>query len=81
MGRASLDVMGLRVERIPTLGDNYTYLIVCEATGEAAVVDAPEAQPVIRRVDEVGCRLTRVLFGGCPGGRRPQRLRHRDPRR
>ncbi len=53
--------MGLRVERIPTLGDNYTYLIVCEATGEAAVVDAPEAEPVIRRVDDVGCRLTRVL--------------------
>jgi hydroxyacylglutathione hydrolase len=28
--------MGLRVERIPTLRDNYTYLIVCERSGEAA---------------------------------------------
>jgi hydroxyacylglutathione hydrolase len=53
--------MGLRVERIPTLGDNYTYLIVCEDTGEAAVVDAPEAAPVVRRIDEVGCRLVKVL--------------------
>ena len=53
--------MGLRIERIPTLGDNYTYLIVCEATGEAAVVDAPEADPVIKRIDAVGARVTRVL--------------------
>ncbi len=53
--------MGLRVERIPTLRDNYTYLIVCEATGEAAVVDAPEEAPVVRRVEESGARVTKVL--------------------
>jgi hydroxyacylglutathione hydrolase len=53
--------MALRIERIPTLGDNYTYLLVCEESGEAAVVDAPEAEPVIRRVDAVGCRVTKVL--------------------
>ncbi len=53
--------MGLQVERVPTLGDNYTYVIVCEDTGEAAVVDAPESEPVIRRVDELGARVTKVL--------------------
>ena len=53
--------MGLRVERIPTLRDNYTYLIVCEETGEAAVVDAPEAEPVVRRVESVGANVTKVL--------------------
>jgi hydroxyacylglutathione hydrolase len=53
--------MGLRVERIPTLRDNYTYLIVCEATGEAAVVDAPEARPVLERVDSLGCRVVKIL--------------------
>jgi hydroxyacylglutathione hydrolase len=53
--------MGLRIERIPTLGDNYTYLIVCEDTGEAAVVDAPEADPVVRRVEAVGAKVTKVL--------------------
>ncbi len=53
--------MGLRIERIPTLGDNYTYLLVCEATGEAAVVDAPEAGPVLRRVEQVGARVTNIL--------------------
>jgi hydroxyacylglutathione hydrolase len=53
--------MGLRIERIPTLGDNYTYLLVCEATGEAAVVDAPEAPPVLKRAEQVGARVTKIL--------------------
>ncbi len=49
------------VERIPTLGDNYTYLIIDEATNEAAAVDAPEAGPVVARVDALGVNLTKVL--------------------
>ena len=53
--------MSLQVERIPTLRDNYTYLLVCEKTGEAAVVDAPEAAPVERRVEQLGARVTKVL--------------------
>ncbi len=53
--------MSLRIERIPTLGDNYSYLLVCEETGEAAVVDAPEADPVIARVEEARCRVTKIL--------------------
>jgi len=53
--------MGLRVERIPTLRDNYTYLLICESSGEAAVVDAPEAEPVLRRVEATGARVTKVL--------------------
>ncbi len=53
--------MGLHVERIPTLGDNYTYLITCEESGESAVVDAPEEEPVVRRIDALGAKLTRVL--------------------
>jgi len=53
--------MGLRVERIPTFGDNYTYLIICEETGEAAVVDAPEDAPVVRRVEATGARVVKIL--------------------
>jgi hydroxyacylglutathione hydrolase len=53
--------MGLRIERIPTLADNYTYLVACEETGEAAIIDAPEAAPVIERVAALGCNVTRVL--------------------
>jgi hydroxyacylglutathione hydrolase len=53
--------MALHVERIPTLRDNYTYLLVCGKTGEAAVVDAPEAEPVLRRVEKLGARVRKVL--------------------
>ena len=53
--------MGLRVERIPTLRDNYTYLLVCEVTGEAAIVDAPEGEPVVKRVAATGARVTKIL--------------------
>ena len=51
----------MRVERIPTLTDNYTYLIIDEGTGEAAIVDAPEADPVVRRVEQLGVRVSKIL--------------------
>jgi hydroxyacylglutathione hydrolase len=53
--------MSLRIERIPTLRDNYTYLLICDATGEAAIVDAPEAAPVVARVEATGARLAKIL--------------------
>ena len=53
--------MALRIERIPTWKDNYTYLLLCEETGEAAVVDAPEAEPVTKRVAASGARVTQIL--------------------
>jgi len=53
--------MPLRIERIPTLRDNYTYLLVCEQSGEAAVVDAPELEPVARRVAASGAAVMKIL--------------------
>jgi hydroxyacylglutathione hydrolase len=53
--------MGLRIERVPTLSDNYTYLVICEETGEAAIIDAPEAAPVMQRADALGCHVVKVL--------------------
>ena len=53
--------MGLQIERIPTFGDNYTYLVICEETRAAAVIDAPEAAPVIRRVEETGAKVDKIL--------------------
>ncbi len=53
--------MSLQIERIPTWRDNYTYLVICEETREAAVVDAPEVEPVVQRVDETGARVTKIL--------------------
>ena len=53
--------MALRVERVPTLKDNYSYVLVCEQTGDAAIVDAPEVEPLVKRVDALGCKVTHIL--------------------
>jgi len=53
--------MALQIERIPTFQDNYTYLAICEGTREAAVIDAPEAGPVIDRVQRTGATVTQIL--------------------
>ena len=53
--------MGLQIERIPTFSDNYTYLVICEDTREAAIIDAPEADPVIERVEDTGAQVTQIL--------------------
>ena len=39
-----------RVVTVPCLKDNYAYLVVCGATGEAAVVDPSEGPPVLEAV-------------------------------
>lgn len=53
--------MGLQIERIPTLGDNYTYLVICDETREAAIIDAPEEDPVITRVIETNATVKLIL--------------------
>ncbi len=53
--------MPLQIERIPTLRDNYSYLLVCDATREAAIVDAPEAAPVLARVEALAARVVAIL--------------------
>jgi hydroxyacylglutathione hydrolase len=53
--------MALQIERIPTLGDNYTYLLICDETNQAAVVDAPEAAPVVARVEKTGAQVVKIL--------------------
>jgi len=53
--------MGLRIERIPTFSDNYTYLAICDETNQAAIIDAPEEDPVVRRVDALGVDVQLIL--------------------
>lgn len=53
--------MPLRIERIPTFGDNYTYLAICDATNDAAIIDAPEEDPVVARVDATGANVRLIL--------------------
>jgi len=51
----------MRVVQIPLLRDNYAYLVVCEATREAAVVDPSEAGPVLRQVEKEEVNLKAIL--------------------
>ena len=46
---------------IPLLKDNYGYLLVCEKTNRAGIVDPSEGEPVWRRVREEGVDLTAIL--------------------
>ena len=50
----------MRVVPVPCLKDNYAYLVVCERTGQAAVVDASEAEPVLAAVKREGVKLVAI---------------------
>lgn len=50
-----------RIIQIPLLRDNYGYLVVCEQTNLAAVVDPSEAEPVLRQVEKEKVNLTAIL--------------------
>jgi len=43
------------------MGDNYTYLAICDETQEAAIIDAPEEDPVVRRVEATGAKVKLIL--------------------
>jgi hydroxyacylglutathione hydrolase len=51
----------MRIVQIPLLRDNYGYLAVCEATGEAAVIDPSEAEPVLQRIDKEKVAVKAIL--------------------
>ena len=51
----------MKVIGIECLSDNYSWLVVCEATGKAAVVDPSDGKVVVRAVREAGVELERVL--------------------
>jgi hydroxyacylglutathione hydrolase len=51
----------MRVTPIPCLKDNYAYLVVCEDTGQAGVVDPSEAGPVLRAVQDAHVELVAIL--------------------
>jgi len=51
----------MRVVVVPVLEDNYAYLIIDEATKEAAAVDPAEAHIVLARAAEEGVNIVSVL--------------------
>jgi len=50
----------MRVVTVPCLGDNYAYLVVCEATQTAAVVDPADAEPVLAAASREGVSLRAI---------------------
>ncbi len=54
--------MPLEIITIPCLSDNYAFLIHNPATGETALVDAPEAPPIEAALKERGWKLNQILL-------------------
>lgn len=52
--------MPLELVTVPCLADNYAFLLHETATGETALVDAPEAAPILRALDERGWKLSEI---------------------
>jgi len=56
------NTMTLEFETVPCLSDNYAYLVHDPDTGATAVVDVPEAQPIVDALERRGWTLTDVLL-------------------
>jgi len=54
--------MPLTLKAVPCLRDNYAYLIHDPASGRTAVVDVPEAEPVLQALAQSGWTLTDILI-------------------
>lgn len=51
----------MRIVPVPCLSDNYAYLVICEETGQAGVVDPSEAAPVLKALADEGVTLVAIL--------------------
>ena len=51
----------MKIVQIPLLRDNYGYLIVCEKTKKAAVIDPSEADPVLARLEQESVEFEAIL--------------------
>ena len=54
--------MPFEVITLPCLSDNYAYLVHNPASGETALVDAPEAAPIRAALEDRGWGLDRILI-------------------
>ncbi|MBF0287350.1 MAG: hydroxyacylglutathione hydrolase [SAR324 cluster bacterium] len=51
----------MKIIPIPCLSDNYSYLIICEKTGQAGVVDPAEFSPVWEKIHQQSIELVAIL--------------------
>lgn len=54
--------MPLEIVTIPCLSDNYAFLAHDAASGQTALVDAPESGPILAELDKRGWKLSHVLL-------------------
>jgi hydroxyacylglutathione hydrolase len=54
--------MTLTIVTVPCLADNYAFLAHDAASGETAVIDVPDAAPILAALAERGWRATQVLL-------------------
>ena len=54
--------MPLEIVTIPCLSDNYAFLAHDAASGETALIDAPEAEPILAELSRRGWSLSHVLL-------------------
>ncbi len=52
--------MPLEIVTIPCLKDNYAFLLHSDDTGETAVVDVPEAAPILAALEDRGWQLSEI---------------------
>jgi hydroxyacylglutathione hydrolase len=53
--------MSVEVRLVPCLSDNYAVLLRDAASNMVAVIDAPEAEPIFKALDEANWKLTHIL--------------------
>jgi len=51
----------MKIIQIPLLRDNYGYLLICDKTHQAAIIDPSEGEPVLRRVEQEKVELVAIL--------------------
>ena len=51
----------MEIVTIPCLRDNFAYLLICPKTGDAAIVDPSEAEPVKKEIKHQNVKLTAIL--------------------
>jgi hydroxyacylglutathione hydrolase len=51
----------MKILQIPMLRDNYAYLLVCDKTKNAAIIDPSEAEPALQRIEQEQVKLAAIL--------------------
>jgi len=51
----------MKVKLLPALQDNYMFMIICEKSREAAIVDPVEPEKCLNAVKEENVKLTHIL--------------------